>query len=139
MKVFFNASVILSGLRSPAGGSGKLLRWVKQNKIQGLINETILDEVIRRSYKVKISPIAANKATQSIFSKIFSPPTLKQIKFYSKSITDEDDAHVLASAKAAKCQYLVSLDKKHILSLKSKKFPFKIVSPGEIIKTLSSN
>jgi len=43
--VLFNASVVLAGLKSPQGGSGELLLWSKQKKIQGLISEAILDEV----------------------------------------------------------------------------------------------
>ena len=34
--VFFNASVILTGLKSPKGGSGKILSWVNKGKIKGV-------------------------------------------------------------------------------------------------------
>lgn len=139
-RVFFDASVILAGLNSPSGGSAKVLNWVKQRKIEGIISELILDEVIRRAPKIGKSHKAANQQVQSIFSFITPPPTLRSIKQYQKTVTDTGDAHVLAACRDTNSQFLISLDKKHILSLKNKRsLPFKILTPGELINLLSSN
>ena len=45
MRVLFNASVVLAGLRSKNGASGELLRLVKIGKIDGLISQIIFDEI----------------------------------------------------------------------------------------------
>ena len=136
-KVFFNASVILSGLRSPTGGSAKLLHWVKSKHIAGLISDLIVDETIRRSYKVGIKPEIAYKQIYTLFIPQPTPPQ-KLVDKYSQIILDHGDAHVLAAAHATRSQFLVSLDKKHILVLKPKIKIFKVVSPGELIKILSN-
>lgn len=49
---------------------------------------------------------------------------------------NQGDSHVLASALELDVDYLVSLDKKHILALKGKIKKFAIVSPKELIEKL---
>jgi len=135
-KVVFNASVILSGIYSPTGGSAKVLEWVKTNKIKGVISEIIKDEVIRKSYKLKINPEKANKVCIKIFAEIVPSPKIALINKFENTVIDYGDTHLLATAYQTKSDYLLSLDKKHILSLKNKIKWTKIVSPGELIKIL---
>lgn len=135
-KVFFNASVILAGLKSPRGGSAKVIRWAKSGKIQGFISEIIFDEVMRRSPKINWRPQITAKVIVPIFTASAAPAS-KLVKEYSRTVTDLGDSHVLASARELNCDYLVSLDKKHLLALASKVKPFRIVTPGQLIKTLA--
>ena len=136
-KVFFNASVILAGLRSPTGGSAKLLNWAKTGHITGIISEIIVDEVTRRSPKLGIKPDLAQKHIRTNFTIKPIPPE-KLLAKYHRMVVDQGDAHVFASAQAPGSQFLVSLDKKHILTLQSKIRILKIVSPGELIQILSN-
>jgi putative PIN family toxin of toxin-antitoxin system len=124
--VLFNASVIIAGIYNPSGGSGKILNWVKKKKIIGIISEIILDEVNKH---------IKNSGTEKTLL-ITSAPAEKAVKRYRSVVIDDGDAHVLASAKEGSADYLVSLDKKHLLSLKEKIKEFKIVSPRELIKEL---
>ena len=55
---------------------------------------------------------------------------------FKKIVQDVGDIHLFTSAKDLKVDYLVSLDKKHVLSLKNKVKIFKVVSPGELIHLL---
>ena len=136
-KVFFNASVILAGLHSPTGGSAKLLNWVKNGHITGIISEIIADEVIRRSYKVNIKSDPIQKQIQALFILEPTPPQ-KLLDKYSPLVTDQNDAHVFASAQVTHSKFLVSLDKKHILNLKPEIKDFQIVSPGQLIQILNN-
>lgn len=136
-KVFFNASVVLSGLHSPNGGSAKLLSWVKSKKIIGIISETILDEIKRRSYKISLSAPQAEEKVLKIFSSVLPAPKQSTTNFFLSKVFDPGDAHVLAGAMENNCDYLVSLDQKHILILKDKIKKPKIVSPGELIEAIS--
>lgn len=124
-KVLFNASVIIAGHYSPNGGSGKLLGWVKSEKIEGIISETILDEVKRHIEKCP-----------DIFKTVSPAPNLISVKKYQKIVTDPGDAHLFTTAQETKADFLVSLDKKHVLILKDKIKKPKIVSPGELIESL---
>jgi uncharacterized protein len=136
--VFFNASVILAGLKSPNGGSAKLLNWVKENKIIGIISEIVIEEVLKNTNKIFLTKEKALKLISQIFL-IVKSPNKKYFSVFKDIVLDEGDIHLLVSAKNVKANFLVSLDKKHILSLKNKIKDFKIVSPKELIEFFRFN
>ncbi|MBI4226532.1 hypothetical protein HY612_05470, partial [Candidatus Roizmanbacteria bacterium] len=53
--VFFNASVIIAGLRSPNGGSAKLLNFTKQRKIAAIVSNIIVNEVLKHQVKISMN------------------------------------------------------------------------------------
>ena len=132
-KVFFNASVILAGLKSPQGGSAKILSWAKQGGFLAFISEIIVDEVERNLKKLELKKEDFEKLKDGFI--ILPSPTLLPEK-YQKLVKDEGDLHLFTSAKLAGADYLVSLDQKHILSLATKVTEFKIVSPAQLIEVL---
>lgn len=136
--VFFNPSVVLAGLASPTGASAEILKRVKRGKITGAISEIILDEVTRRSDKIGISSQKVQKQTLSIFRFPHPAPNKSTVAKYGSIVADYGDAHVLASAAETAADFLVSLDKKHILILQDKIKQFKIVSPGKLIQILAA-
>jgi len=135
-KVFFNASVVLAGLRSPAGGSARLLFLSKKQKITGIISEIILDEVIRHASKIGLKKSRTDLLAKSIFKHIEKAPNPVTVKKCQKLVIDPGDAHVLASCQEVKTRFLVTLDKKHLLILRKKIKWVKIVSPGELLEIL---
>lgn len=56
-------------------------------------------------------------------------------------IINRKDSYVLEGARKAKVKYLVTLDRKHFFAKKVKqaKLPFKIVTPGELLRELARN
>jgi predicted nucleic acid-binding protein len=134
--VFFNASVIIAGILSPNGGSSKILGWVKEGKIKGVISEVVFDEVLRHASKIGKERNFLAKQILSFRFKILNPPERLNPK-YEKIVEDKGDVHILTSASYEGVIYLVSLDAKHILLLRNRVNDFKILSPGELIKKLS--
>ena len=134
LKVLFNASVVLAGLNSPHGGSAKVLGYVERGKIDGYISEIIFDEIIRHSNKIGFKKSEVAKKCTSIFFDILESPGKKTVDKYYKIVIDIGDCHVLASAEEVDADYLVSLDKRHILVLKNRIRKFQIVSPAELIE-----
>lgn len=132
IKVFFNASVILAGFYSPSGASALLLKKVKEKKIIGFISEIVFDEVLRNTKKINLDKEKVAKFLRKFFI-ITEAPSQKFFIYFKKIAVDEGDIHLLVSAKNIKTNFLVSLDKKHILCLKNKIKDFKINSPGELI------
>lgn len=132
--IFFNASVILAGIYSPKGGSAKILKYVKLGKIKGLISEIVFNEVIRNSSKIRKSKKDIEGYLKATLLKIVPPPSDFQVRKFEEVVTDIGDAHLIASAKSYSADFLVSLDKKHILILKNKIRKPKIVTPGELIE-----
>lgn len=134
MKVLFNASVILAGLRSKNGASGELLRLISIGKINGLVSQMIFNEVIRHCEKLDLDPKSVTNQVLSIFEKnITKSPNEKTVEIYSPKVTDPGDAHVLASYIEEDCDALVTLDKKHLLILQGKIKGINIFSPGEFL------
>ena len=138
-RVFFNASVILAGLNSPTGGSGKLLSWCRNRKINGVISEIVMDETIRHTGKIGINPAHVRLAIKTIFGQILEAPAKENVAKFDKIVIDPGDAHILASCYETKPDFLVTLDKKHLLSLTKKIKWVKIVSPGELIRKLTKS
>lgn len=134
--VFFNASVILSGLFSPKGGSAKLLYWSKKKMILGIISEIVLDEVLCHASKIKLTQAEAKRKVFTIFSQIVPAPKQTNVNLYKKNVLDYGDTHLLASAKEVKANFLATLDKKHLLVLQKKIKKIKIVSPKQLIEKL---
>jgi len=138
LKVLFNASVVLSGLKSPKGGSGKLFSLMQSGQIEGKISEIIFDEILRHCEKLELPTKDVVSKCLALFGKFLSAPNEKVVGEYKKIVTDEGDAHILASCHEEKLKYLVTLDKKHLLVLKGKIKGLKIFTPGELIELLSS-
>lgn len=135
--VFFNASVILAGLYSPSGGSAKLLKLSKQKLIKGVISEIVFDETVKHASKIRLKKEEVKKLVLTIFSNIYPAPKEKTVNRYKKVVIDYGDAHLLASAKEIKADFLVTLDKKHLLVLQKKIKKIRIVSPKQLIEKLS--
>lgn len=138
IKVLFNASVVLAGINSPKGGSALLLNLVKTKKLNGIVSEIIFDEILRHSSKFGLTKEEVSNFSFGIFSEISVAPTNSEVKRYFKTVVDEGDAHVLASCFKEKVDYLVTLDKKHLLILKGKIKGLKIITPGELLVLMFS-
>ena len=136
LQVIFNASVILAGIHSPRGGSGKLLSWVKKKRITGYISEIILDELLRHNQKIGLTQTTLQYEVTKLFPSILSAPSETEVKKFYSVVSDHGDAHLFASCREKKIQYLVSLDKRHILCLKDKVKRIIIVSPKELIESI---
>lgn len=130
--VFFNASVVIAGLRSTTGGSAKLLEWVKSNKIIGIISELVFNEILKHTSITNLSREQIKEKIGNYFI-LIKAPDKRVVESYTDIVIDKGDRHILASAEEARCTYLVTLDKKHLLVLKNKIKKFKIVNPKELI------
>lgn len=137
LRVLFNASVVLSGFRTPKGGSGKLLGFIKNRVVEGKISEVIFDEILKHSEKLSVPVSKSARLSLELFGNFLPAPSGESVHEYKKVVIDEGDAHVIASCKEAKIKYLVTLDKKHLLILKGKIRGLKILTPGELIALIA--
>ncbi|OIN88984.1 hypothetical protein AUJ40_02750 [Candidatus Berkelbacteria bacterium CG1_02_42_45] len=137
-KVFFDASVLFSAIYSKTGGSYRVCQLVKQEKIKGFTTQTVVGElqanVSKFKRKTKESP--GDFITDCKFI-VRSEISEREIKPY-QNIVAAKDAHILAGAKLCHCDYLLTLDKKHLNNskVKSKIVDLVITSPGEFIANI---
>lgn len=134
--VLFNASVILAGIRSPMGGSGKLLLWSVSGKIIGVASEIIVDEAMRNGPKIGVASQSVLEQIDKANITVYPAPKASIVGRFEKLVVDGGDAHVLASAQEQRVNFLVTLDKKHLLILQKDIRQFAIISPGELITTV---
>lgn len=137
MKVFFDSSVIIAGLKSASGGSRVTLVLAEKRKITPIVSPLVLKEVKRnvgRKFgKKELLKFASwlSKARPQIVSLFF-----REIAPYRRFVSAKD-AHVLAGAVKAKVQFLLTLDRRHLLQLENEStLPFKVITPGELIRLL---
>ncbi len=116
LTIFLDASVILSGLASPAGGSGKLFVAANRKKLKLLTTPRVIEEVVRHLDKLHIAPGHLHRLLSDKIVRLLADPNEETTKKFRRVITDPDDAHVLAGAVLSGADILLSLDKKHILA-----------------------
>ncbi len=139
MKVYFDASVIIAALLSPTGGSFLLLKYVKAGKIVGISSQTAIDEIIEEDKLHKFGRTRRDieQFIQDSKLLIHEHITQDEIEEYL-GLIDAEDAHLVAGANLTHCEYLVSLDKKHLLrdAIQKKFLPLRIVSPKELLEEI---
>lgn len=139
LNVFLDASVILSGLASPTGGSYKILEAGRSKKFGLFASKLVISEVGAHLSKVKVSPFELSKLVENKTIRVVETPPLEFILKFTSLTLDPNDAHVLAGAVISGSDFLISLDKKHILTRKVKRFlsPIKVFSPRQFWRYLS--
>ncbi len=137
-KVFLDSSVIIAGVNSATGASQIILKLSQDEKIIASVSEIVLQEVMRNLKKKMPENVLIQflkYLTRSNFRKVEFEQESEILKY--QGITDAKDIHIIAATFKSKADYLVTLDKKHLLKLERKDFPFKIVTPGEFLKIVS--
>ncbi len=132
--VFLDASVIIAAMGSESGGSHRILQYCHENRIKGFINSEVLKEISKRAHKVDFPEADIEGFLLWSNLTVLPHPPDAQIQQFSRFTPDPNDIHLLATANRIPNCLLISLDKKHILSVKSKDLGIKILSPGELLE-----
>ncbi len=135
-KILFDASCVLAALGSSRGGSFRLLNLIKKSKHTLFLSEISVEEVKRHLGIINSTKRELLELIDKYIDEVVEAPTLKEIKSCRGQFADEDDLYLLATAQKIDAHFLVSLDKKHVLSQSKKIKRPKITSPGETLKTL---
>lgn len=135
VEVFLDSSVIIAGINSTTGASSLILKLSKERKIMASVSEMVLQEVLRnikRKLPEKVLIQFLKYLAESNFTKIDFEGESEILQY--QGITDTKDLHIIAATYKANADYLITLDKKHLLNIKGKTLPFNIVTPGEFLK-----
>lgn len=133
LTVFLDSSVILSGLSSHTGGSRKLFDAANSKKLKLLTSVSVLEEVAKHLDKIRIEERHLKQLLSGKTIRVVANPKEQIIEKFHRVTPDPDDAHVLAGAVISGARFLLSLDKKHILTPRVKKAlsPILVQSPKE--------
>ena len=139
-KVFLDTSIFLASLRSPRGGSSEVLRYAVAGAVEAFLSDDVVDEVARHIHEV--DPALRSLLLQYLAAIPFSviSVTADEVE-WAATFTDSKDSFIVASAHKAGADYLVTLDKRHLLNKRAEIEPhvgFQIVRPEFLLVVLRS-
>lgn len=137
VKIYFDASVIIAAILSKTGGSAKLLQFARLGVIAAVTSQTAVEEVEGHALKIDKTLAEIRQFIQDNQIVVREKISKTEEKPF-QGLIEEDDIHIVVGARSTKCDYLVTLDKKHLLKDEVKKIvkPLKIVSPKEYLEGL---
>jgi predicted nucleic acid-binding protein len=115
-KVFLDASALFAGVFSSAGGARMLLKLAEGNMIDLLISSQVLAEVegaLRRKAPEALGHLALLLDRAGV--RVLPNPPLAQVEDWAEVVPYLPDAAVLAAAAIEEVDYLVTLDRAHLL------------------------
>lgn len=139
IRVFLDANVYFSAARSKSGGSAAILELVKSKQLHVTATSIVLREAERNVRLKEPSPtlLRFHQIVKEVKPKIIAIDK-KQAERRFLRVINRKDAYVLEGAKKSKVDFLVTIDKKHFMNKNMKRahFPFRIVTPGQLIRLL---
>lgn len=139
-EVFLDTSVFLASLRSPQGGSSELLRYAVVGSIQAFVSDDVMDEVARHIHEV--APELRSLLLRYLAAIPFQVVsiTTEEVR-WAAAFTNVKDSFIVAAAHKADVDYLVTLDKRHLLDKKDEIEPqvgFQIVRPEFVLTEIKA-
>ncbi|MEK7548070.1 MAG: PIN domain-containing protein [Patescibacteria group bacterium] len=137
IKIFIDSSVVIAALLSSDGGSAKIFKLCEAGIAEGWISNTVIEEV-DRNIKGKFAGLKLYfyQLLKAAGIKISKNPSKDMIKKAEAWIKDHNDAPILAAAKFAKVDVVLTLDIRHFIKDTdvAKKSGMQIMTPGEFLK-----
>jgi len=135
--VFLDSNVIFSGLHSPSGPPGSVLRHMLDGRITVIVSRQILEEVVR-TFKKKL-PLALPALSEFLLNsplEVVSDPDPEEIPRWT-DILNEGDASILTASITATPDFFVTGDS-HFLDnpLLKEKSGLVICSPAQLLENL---
>ena len=138
MKVIFDANILISFLLTRGETISKILNYWQENKFEVVATDEILIEIKLVLERFVAAKLIIKGSALALLERLEREAEI----FPSFSIVtispNKKDNRYLAAAKDGKADYLVTGDKKHLLSLKQFE-QTKIISPSEFIEILAKN
>jgi predicted nucleic acid-binding protein len=137
MEVFLDASVLFSAAYSQTGASREIIRLGIQGEIQLVISDLVCNEALANLQNK--APAAVQSL--SVFLKLVPFKVVRPSKedvLAAMKYTEFKDAPVVAAAKCAEANYLISLDRAHLVGVVAVEegSGLTILLPGEFLRTL---
>ena len=137
--LFFDASVLVAGSHSPEGGSALLLDACRLGAFTAHVTSLVILEALHALERDFPSRSLArfHEYLVGVNWKLLSVPPGQTLHKYAALIHPDDD-HVLASAVEGHSDFLLTLDRKHVLpvadAVQEAKLPIHILTPSDFIR-----
>ena len=137
IRVFIDTSVLFSASLSTTGASREIVRQGLRGTIQLVISKLVLTEATRNlAQKAPQAVPLFNQFLKTLPFEVVNPG--KEEVQEAASYTELKDAPIIAAAKTAHVDFLVSLDRRHIIGIEAvrKNSGLAIVLPDEFLSHL---
>ena len=139
LRVFFDASALITAGASPSGGSALVASVCKSGLATPLVSRLVLWEA-ERNLRGKFPATALlefYRLMGELEPQVVPDPTPAAIRKAS-AVVPAKDAHVLAGARAGKATHLLTLDRRHFLGTKTREaiLPIIVCTPGEFLRAI---
>ena len=137
MRVFIDASVLFSASLSPTGASREIIRLALRNQITLVVSQLVLQETERNLADKAPAALPTFEEFRNVVPFEYVRPTRRQV-LQAVSYTAVKDAPIVAAAKRARVDCLVSLDRRHLVGVPevARRSSLKIVLPENLLKKL---
>jgi predicted nucleic acid-binding protein len=137
--IFFDASVLVAGAHSAQGGSGLLLEACR---LRGFVAQATFLVVLEAFHALERNfPPASMARFRTHLAEIewdILPVPPEEILLKYADFIDAKDLHVLAAAIVGGSDFLLTLDRRHILAaapaVEDAHIPIRILTPGDFIR-----
>lgn len=139
--VFLDASVLVAAARSPSGGSAVSLEVCRGRLFRAALTARVLLEA-RVNIGEKFGEPEMVRFYQQLAAlepQMAAPPSAERMAFCIP-LVGEKDAHVLAAALECGAAYLLTLDRRHLLTpaVRSAGLGLTVLTPGEFLSDVVS-
>ena len=135
IRAFIDANVLFAASYSSTGASREVIRLAFQGQVQLVISDDVMEEA-ERNLTTKHSDALAvfHRILDSVPFQIVTPTTEEEQQ--ATSYTAYKDAPIVAAAKRAGVDKLVSLNRRHLVDVPevAKSAGLKIVLPNEVLR-----
>jgi predicted nucleic acid-binding protein len=137
--VFLDASVLVAASGSPSGGSALTLEVCQGRAFRAAVTTRVLLEA-RVNIAAKFGEaelLRYYRQLAALTPDMVPPPPGARVRECTR-LASEKDAHVLAAALECNAGWLVTLDRKHLLTptVLSASLPLRAGTPGDFLRAL---
>ena len=137
VSAFVDTSVLFAASYSSSGASREIIRLALQGKVQLVISDDVLQEAERNlGARYPAALEVFHQIIQAVpFEKV--TPTTEDVQ-QAAAYTASKDAHIIAAAKRAQVDFLVSLDRRHLVGQPhvAQRSGLKIILPEQLLEVL---
>ena len=136
-KVFIDTSVLFAASFSSTGASREIIRLAIRGEISLVVSQLVLEEIERNLTRKAPEVLPTFWQLLDVIPLELSAPSKDEVE-QAAQYTELKDAAIVAAAKTAEVDYLVSLDRRHLVGVAevAQGSGLSIVLPEELLKNI---
>ena len=136
-KVFIDTSVLFAASFSSTGASREIIRLAIRGEISLVVSQLVLEEIERNLTRKAPEVLPIFRQLLDVIPLELSSPSKDEVE-QAAQYTELKDAAIVAAARTAEVDYLVSLDRRHLVGVAevAQGSGLTIVLPEELLKRI---